>query len=201
MFSNGDRLLIAVCSICRIPGTEARCGLARLEINKRLIERFEIMPSLPVSELLGRVSRPRKITLVVLAIMLCTTATHAQTNKERSPSDTVREFYKAMREHRFKEAWSLTMYKSAVETLTAEEMEDLRPDFEDRAAKVPEQVEITGEQINGNIATVFVKVPNDAEATQTVSEPVALFSSGGSWIIGNEADQEVVKKAGRRYFL
>ena len=159
------------------------------------------MPSLPVSELLGRVSRPRKITLVVLAIMLCTTATHAQTNKERSPSDTVREFYKAMREHRFKEAWSLTIYKSAVETLTAEEMEDLRPDFEDRAAKVPEQVEITGEHINGNIATVFVKVPNDAEATQTVSEPVALFSSGGSWIIGNEADQEVVKKAGRRYFL
>src|SRR6266487_4646313 len=120
---------------------------------------------------------------------------------QRGPSDVVREFYKAMREHRFKDAWTLTIYKSAVETLTAEEMEDLRPDFEERAAKIPEQVEITGEQINGNIANVFVKIPNDVDATQTISEPVALFSSGGSWIIGTDADQALVKKAGRRYFL
>ena len=105
------------------------------------------------------------------------------------------------REHRFKDAWTLTIYKSAVETLTAEEMEDLRPDFEERAAKIPDQVEITGEQINGNVATVFVKVPNDVDVAQTISEPVALFSSGNSWIIGTEENQATVKKVGRRYFL
>ena len=138
------------------------------------------------------------IFLLSLVMLGTTFVIHAQT--QRGPSDTVREFYKAMREHRFKEAWSLTIYKSAVETLTAEEMEDLRPDFEDRAAKIPEQVEITGEQINGNTATVFVKVPNDSEA-QVVSEPVTLISAGGIWIIGDEANEAVVKKAGRRYFL
>src|SRR5437762_7784882 len=132
-------------------------------------------------------------------IILGTAIVYSQT--QRGPSDVVREFYKAMREHRFKDAWTLTIYKSAVETLTAEEMEDLRPDFEERAAKIPDQVEITGEQINGNVATVFVKVPNDVDATQTISEPVALFSSGNSWIIGTEENQATVKKVGRRYFL
>jgi len=36
---------------------------------------------------------------------------------QRTPSDVVREFYKAMHEHRFKEAWALTIYKPAVEGL------------------------------------------------------------------------------------
>ena len=38
------------------------------------------------------------------------------------PSDVVREFYKAMREHRFREAFALTSYKSAVESLTPEDL-------------------------------------------------------------------------------
>jgi len=139
--------------------------------------------------------------MIVAALAIGSAPLHLRAQTERSPSDTVREFYKAMREHRFKDAWALTIYKPAVETLTPEEMEDLRPDFEDRVAKIPEQLEITGEQINGNTATVFVKVPNETDASQVVSEPVTLFSSGGVWIIGQEADQAIVKKAGRRYFL
>src|ERR1700745_453841 len=91
----------------------------------------------------------RLFVFVTLLLCLgCPVTAPAQT--QRGPSDVVREFYKAMREHRFKDAWTLTIYKSAVETLTVEEMEDLRPDFEERAAKIPEQVEITRQQINGN---------------------------------------------------
>lgn len=143
----------------------------------------------------------------ILAIVLCaafncvsSSAVRAQ-NTVRSPSDVVREFYKAMREHRFKDAWTLTIYKTAVQDLTPEEMEDLRPDFEERATKIPDQVEITGEQIKGNIATVFVKVPVSDASAQIISEPVNLLSSGGAWIIGTEADETEVKKKGRRYFL
>jgi hypothetical protein len=147
--------------------------------------------------------RPRNllsIGLISLALLPGTASlTRAQT--ERSPSDVVRAFYKALREHRFKDAWSLTIYKPAVEGLTAEEMEDLRPDFEDRAAKIPEQVEIMGEQINANTATVFVKVPASDSTPQVTSEPVVLINSGGTWIIGDEANQAIVKKAGRRFFL
>src|SRR2546421_11196070 len=107
------------------------------------------------------------ISIAALALVLSTTSLAARAQTQRSPSDTVREFYKAMREHRFKDAWAVTIYKPAVESLTPVEMEDLRPDFEDRAAKIPEQLEIVNEQITGNIAVVFIKVPNEADASQT----------------------------------
>lgn len=145
--------------------------------------------------------RTRLIKSVILgaAVICVNVGVAAQT--QRGPSDVVREFYKAMREHRFKDAWTLTIYKTAVQDLTPEEMEDLRPDFEERATKIPEQVEITGEQIKGNIATVFVKVPISDATSQVISEPVNLLNSGGAWIIGTEADETEVKKKGRRYFL
>src|SRR5438128_4647179 len=119
-----------------------------------MIERFATMRRPQVSEVLARVFFVRRSALVILLIAFCAATTNSQNNVVRSPSDTVREFYKAMREHRFKDAWGMTIYKPAVESLTPVEMEDLRPDFEDRAAKIPEQVEIVNEQITGNIAVV-----------------------------------------------
>ena len=139
--------------------------------------------------------------ILLLALLFSANSSLIQAQTQRGPSDVVREFYKAMRERRFKEAWSMTIYKSATEGLSAEEMEDLRPDFEQKAAQVPEQIEITGERIQGNIATVFVKIPVSESTPQVTSEPVNLLSSGGSWIIGTEADLVEVKKKGRRFFL
>ncbi len=133
-------------------------------------------------------------SLALLSAALLASSSAVQTQTQRSPADVVREFYKAMREHRFREAWAMTIYKPAVEGLTAEEMEDLRTDFEERAARIPEQVEIMGEQISGNTATVFVKVPVSESTPQITSEPVTLINSGGLWIIGSEADQTEVKK-------
>lgn len=141
------------------------------------------------------------VGLLSVTISSATLRGVAAQNAARGPSDVVREFYKAMREHRFKEAWALTIYKSAVDGLSTEEMEDLRPDFEQKAAAVPSQIEITGERIQGNIATVFVKVPVTDSTPQITSEPVNLMSSGNGWIIGTEADQAEVKKKGRRFFL
>lgn len=137
--------------------------------------------------------------LFYIALFGASAAAVAQT--QRTPSDVVREFYKAMHEHRFKEAWALTIYKPAVEDLNADEMEDLRPDFEEKAAAIPDQVEISGEQISGDIATVFVKVPISESTPQNIFQPVTLIKSGGVWIIGDQANQTIVKKAGRRFFL
>ena len=147
---------------------------------------------------------PRSVILPRTLFLILILALHvlgAVAQTQTTPSDVVRQFYKAMREHRFREAWSLTIYKPAVEGLTAEEMEDLRADFEDKAAQIPDQVEITSEQITGNIATVFVKVPVNESTPQNTSQPVTLINSGGAWIIGDEANQAIVKKAGRRFFL
>lgn len=140
-------------------------------------------------------------SLALISLALLGMSSNALAQTQRSPSDVVREFYKAMRERRFKDAWSLTIYKIAVESLTAEETEDLRPDFEAKALAIPEQIEITGEQITANTATVFVKVPAKDSTPQITSEPVTLIYSSGVWIIGDEANLAIVKKAGRRFFL
>src|SRR5882762_11792229 len=80
----------------------------------------------------------------------------------RSPTETLREFYKTLRERKFREAFSLSIYKAAIEPLKSEEFEDLRPDFEKMALavseRIPEKMEIMGEQISGDLATVFVKL-------------------------------------------
>ncbi len=139
------------------------------------------------------------IGLLLLIIFGSSFAASAQT--QRSPSDTVRDFYKAMHERRFKDAWSLTVYKPAVEGLSPEEMEDLRPIFEAQASQVPEQIQIDTERISGNTAQVFVQVPATDSTPQVISKPADLILSGGVWIIGTEAEQANVKKAGSRYFL
>ncbi len=118
---------------------------------------------------------------------------------QRSPSDTVREFYKAMREKRFREAFAMSIYKPAIENLKPQEFEDLRPDFEKMAAAIPEAVNISGEQISGEAATVFVKVKEGDTPEQ--SEPVSLMRVAGVWIIGDKENQEIVKKAGKEFFF
>src|SRR5258708_3197132 len=140
-------------------------------------------------------------SISLLVIVLAAGALSVVAQTPRTPSEVVREFYQAMLEHRFPHAWPFTHYKLAVEGLTAEEMEDLRADFEDKASQIPEKVEIAGEQISGNNATVLVKAPATDGAPQSTPEPVTLINSGGMWIIGDEANQEIVKKAGRRFFL
>jgi hypothetical protein len=117
----------------------------------------------------------------------------------RSPSDTVSAFYKAMRERKFREAFDLTIYKPAIEPLKPQELEDLRPDFEKMAAVIPEQVALNGEQISGDLATVFVKV-KEGEKPET-AEPVMLIQNNGAWIIGDRENEAIVKKAGKKFFF
>jgi hypothetical protein len=140
-----------------------------------------------------------RLSFVVVLIVLSSLPVAAQAQK--SPSDVVREFYKAMREHRFKDAWALSVYKPAIEGLAADEMEDLRPFFETQAAPIPEQLQIDGEKVSGNTAQVFVRLPPTDASPQLTSKPVDLIKSNGDWVIGTLAEQETVKKAGNRYFL
>jgi len=138
--------------------------------------------------------------LLVLAMVVTLSSTAWAQAQPRSPSDTVREFYKAMREKRFREAFAMSIYKPAIENLKPQEFEDLRPDFDNMAAAIPDAVEIKGEQVSGETATVFVKVPSlDDPAGQP--EPVSLMRINGEWIIGDKENQAIVKKAGNEFFF
>jgi len=143
--------------------------------------------------------RFRNLVLIVFSIVIAASPAFAQT--QRTPSDVVRDFYKAMHERRFKDAWAMSVYKAAIEGLSADEIEDLRSLFEEQAAGVPEQVQIDDEKITGNTAQVFVRLPPTDSSPQLTSKPVDLIKSGGLWIIGTESEQATVKKAGSRYFL
>lgn len=147
------------------------------------------------------ISPAQGFTVVLLAgLLVCVTAAPIRSQQvQRTPSETVREFYKQMRERKFREAFNLSIYKPAIEPLKPQEFEDLRPDFEKMAAAIPAEVNLTGEQVSGNLATVFVKV-KEGEAPEQ-SEPIMLMRVDGAWIIGDKENQEIVKKAGKQFFF
>lgn len=118
-----------------------------------------------------------------------------------TPSDVVREFYRLMRERKFREAFALTIYAPAIAPLSTQEYEDLKPEFELRAADAPEKVELTGEQVSGNEATVFMKLGSEADRNVKVIPIFLIREKSGPWLIGEREDQKIVKKQGKRFFF
>jgi len=122
--------------------------------------------------------------------------------QQLSPTETVRQFYKSMREKKYKEAFALSIYKPAIDGLSAKELEELRPDFERMAAEIPDTMELSGETISGELATVFVKVKGDGKTEpEEKLAPIPLMKANGIWIIGDPQNQEIVKKGGSKYFF
>ena len=148
--------------------------------------------------------RIRSFTTMTLLVVLASVGTSAaaagQTNLSvRTPSDTVREFYRALRERRFRDAFALSIYRPAIDNLSTEEFDDLRPEFERIATAVPESVTIGGEAISVDTATVFVRIgPGDTTPPETVT---LVRGPGNSWIVGDHANQEVVKTSGKDFFF
>ncbi len=140
-----------------------------------------------------------RVVVAGLLTSLLAIPLRSQQTPLRSPSDTVREFYKAMREKRFREAFALSIYRPAIDPLKQQDFEDLRPDFEKMAAILPDQVDLGGEQISGDLATVFVRV-KEADKPETL-EPVPLMLVDGRWIVGDKENQALVKKEGKQFFF
>jgi hypothetical protein len=138
--------------------------------------------------------------LLLLALVTVASARGAQNVAQRTPTETVREFYRLLRLKQFREAFALSIYKPAIDGLGAEEFADLQPDFEKMASVVPENVQVSGEQISGETATVFIKVNNDQAAAQQ-DESVMLMRRNGGWIIGDKENEAVVKRSGKEFFF
>jgi hypothetical protein len=137
--------------------------------------------------------------LILSTILLASSVPVLAQAAQRSPSDTVREFYKAMRARKFREAFAMSIYRPAVDGLRPAEFDDLRSDFDRMAAAIPDQVQLSGEQISGDSATVFVKVKDAESGAQP--EPIALIRVNGQWIIGDRENQAIVERAGKDFFF
>jgi len=126
-----------------------------------------------------------------------------------SPSAAVQSFYELMNARRFREAFALTVYRPAIEALNDAEYEELRPDFEETALATPQAPQINGEQISGDMATVFLTTEKEAtnssaNANQPKTQvvPVTLKRDAeGKWIIGDEREAEAVRASGKSYFF
>jgi hypothetical protein len=141
----------------------------------------------------------QRVKAGLLIFSLCLTAAHrlpAQDHKTGSPSFVVQQFYKLLRAKRYAEGFRHSIYSLALEGLSADELRELEPDFERIATALPEQVEIRGEEISGDKATVFVKLPNETQAQE-----VGLIKVASQWIIGDRETQKLLKNQGRNYFF
>jgi hypothetical protein len=172
-------------------------------MNTRYSSRSNNSSTISISS--SPVARGFLLTLVcalALTALLCgphpVRAFAAPPQGNRTPSDTVREFYRALTERRFRDAFAMSTLKGAIEGLSQEEMEDLRPDFENMASAA-DKVTVSGEQVSGETATVFVKL-KDGDPSAPPDE-VALMRAGGTWIIGDKNSQDVVNREGRKYFF
>jgi hypothetical protein len=115
-----------------------------------------------------------------------------------TPTELVRAFYTALRAGRFRDALLMSVYRPAIEGLSAEDLEELRPDFERLATQVPPDFEFTGEQVGGEEATVFMK---SGEGRDVKVEPVYVIRVGGAWVVGDRDSAAVVKKQGKKFFF
>jgi hypothetical protein len=119
-----------------------------------------------------------------------------------SPADRVRIFYKNLRERRFREAMMMTNLHFAVEDVSEEDMQDLNEDFEPLAQQVPAEIEINGEIITNNVATVTAKLP-DTETGNITLTKIELRREKDNWLIltADAQAEALAKKEGKNYFF
>ncbi|MFM9904106.1 MAG: hypothetical protein ACKVQJ_05980 [Pyrinomonadaceae bacterium] len=117
------------------------------------------------------------------------------------PADTVRAFYKLLREKKFREAMFLTNLRPAVEGLTDTELKDFSLDFEAIAGQVPAEIEINGEITSGDNATVTANLPN-ADGDKNEIQTIKLRRENGVWVIMTADDESAkkIKADGKNYF-
>jgi hypothetical protein len=154
-------------------------------------------------------NRPTKLKTFTLALCLVAFAVPAlaqsnpqaqqtPTAAQSSPSQVVRAYYTALKESRFRDAMLMSILRPAVEALSPEELKEFQTDFARLAATVPADFEITGEQLSGEEATVFVRT---GEGKELKVEPVNLIRERGAWVIGDREGAAAVKKQGKKFFF
>ena len=121
--------------------------------------------------------------------------------EQNGPADTVRAFYKHLREKKFREAIFLTNLRPAVEGLTDSELKDFSVDFEALAGQIPAEIEINGEIMTGDLATVTANLPNE-DGDKKEIQTIKLRKENGVWVILTADDEAAkrIKAEGKSYF-
>ena len=136
----------------------------------------------------------KRASALVLFIILLSSIVPAQ--KAQTPSAAALNFYHALKEKHYVEGFRHSVYRGAVEGLSAAELQELEPDFSRTFAQIPDKIEVQGEQVNGDTAIVTLKFDGNDQP-----QAVVLVRSGGEWLVGDQASLQEVKQQGRAYFF
>jgi hypothetical protein len=119
--------------------------------------------------------------------------------KPNSPAEAVRNFYELLRTNKIREAIYMTNLRPAIEGLSDAELSEFTADFAAIAKSVPEQIQINGEIVTGDQATVTANLP-DADGEFEVQQ-LQLKKSGDAWVIQSvdEVAEAEIKKHGKNY--
>ena len=134
--------------------------------------------------------------IIISLITMALSVGVAAAPQAQSPTAAALSFYRALKEKRYVEGFRHSVYRSAVEGLSAAELQELEPDFARTFAQIPDKIEAQGEQVSGDTAVVTLKFEG-TEQPQTV----ALIRVGGDWLVGDQAALADVKQQGRAYFF
>ncbi len=135
----------------------------------------------------------RRVATVITFILFAAFIVPAQ---KASPADTVVNFYRALKEKKYVEGFRHSVYKGAIEGLSAAELQELEPDFARTSAEIPNKIEVKGEQVNGEAAIVFLKFEGSEE-----TQPVAVIRLNGEWLVGDHEALQMVQQQGRSFFF
>ncbi|HXG66402.1 MAG TPA: hypothetical protein VNO70_14985, partial [Blastocatellia bacterium] len=105
-------------------------------------------------------------------------------------------FYHALKDKRYVEGFRLSVYRGAVEGLSAAELKELEPDFARAFSAIPGKIEAKGEQVMGDAATVYLQFEG-----QEKPQPVALIRVQGEWLVGDQESLALVQLQGRNFFF
>ena len=149
-----------------------------------------------VQEPARRDSMVMRTKVITVAILSLTLSVVVAAQKPDSPTRTVMNFYRALREKRYVEGFRQSIYRVAIEGLSAAELQDLEPDFARTFTAIPEKIEPRGEQINSDTALVFLKFEGAEQLEQ-----VTLVKIGDEWIVGDKDSLAAVNSQGRSFFF
>ncbi|HYP30014.1 MAG TPA: hypothetical protein VE262_25135 [Blastocatellia bacterium] len=137
-----------------------------------------------------------KLRVFVLFLPLVLAGAGYGRGQKEAPTAKVIKFYRALKARQYVEGFRHSVYKAAVEGLTAEELKDLEPDFAQAFSRIPDKIDAQGEQITADTATVFLKFEGIDEP-----QPVSLIRSGGEWLVGDKESLDLVQAQGRSFFF
>ena len=137
----------------------------------------------------------RAVSAVVAVLLVASASVGAQ--KQLTPTETVVQFYKLLRDQNYRAGMALSVFADAVADLSDDDLVELTPDFQRTFSAIPATLNIKGEQVSGDSATVFVQFGAPDQPADTVT----LVRDNGQWLVGDRDVLAVVREQRSAYFF